>query len=156
MTPYLPELFTKYNIPWSNRRGQGPTWDGSDLDISNATDKAWETHEIAHCLTTEHLSLPNYGLGIDPGGGSYTKRILTLEVADFEENKALIGGVLLLIAFGSTELEIIHHIKDYNIFNVDEIEYEKAYDSLPCFLQELVSFSVLRDYIYFKTKHTEA
>lgn len=156
MTPYLPELFTKYNIPWSNRRGQGPTWNGLDLDISNATDRAWEAHEIAHCLTTEYLSFPNYGLGIDPGGGGYSKCTLSKEVADFEENKALIGGILLLIASGSTELEIIHHVKDYSIFFGKEEDYIEAYDSLPPFLQELVSFSVLRDYIYFKTKHTEA
>lgn len=152
LTPQLAALLDAYKMPWAVRYGKGPTWNGTNIDISNATDTAWIAHELAHFLTTKSKKLPNWGIGTDPGGGAKSKRMLSKDVCSFDEDKALIGGVILLQHTDASQLEVRHHIDEYNIDVMEPQTAADAYSALPRFMKKLCTLTKLKQLVFFNMK----
>lgn len=129
------------------RYGKGPTWDGSTLDINSATNNAWVIHELAHFLTTKNKELPNWGMGTDPGGGR-SKKTLDTATCSADEDKALLGGVILLENFGLDVEEVREHINHYNINSIEPEILLVTYRALPAFMKKLCSLDRLKQLIF--------
>jgi len=82
------------------------------LDATRADDASFVLHELAHCLTGLR-SLPNYGLGGDPGGGADTPCVVTESERASYENLALIATVALMKDFGCSDVAIKHYVGSY-------------------------------------------
>lgn len=124
-TAYLDQ----YGIPW-RRPVPGdfrPTWDGEVLTLewhekgdTKPNNLGWVFHEISHYLFAPPASrkLPNYGLGMDPGGGAYSERVRGSERGQDpqeDEGAVCILDIILMLEAGLPETVIRFHTNEYNI-----------------------------------------
>ena len=145
LSPQLAALLSKHGMQTSQRRGIGPTWNGRDLDLHNANNTAWVTHELAHFITSRARLMPNWGLGTDPGGGAESKRTLSGEACTIDEDKALVGGVILLIHLKESDNVIKAHVEEYGIANLGG-QVEPIYKTLPTLLKRMVSLKKVNSF----------
>lgn len=148
LSPQLAALLVKHGMQTAQRCGRGPTWNGKNIDLHNADNTAWVTHELAHFITSSMQSAPNWGMGTDPGGGGKSKCVLSKEVCAIDEDKALIGGVILLIHLKVTDDVINTHIKEYNIDCLNG-KVDPIYNSLQPLFKRMTSLSRVERFINF-------
>lgn len=117
-------------IPWRRMPEEGPlppTWDGAvlTLDWNESRDLkpdsvGWAFHEISHYLLAppSSRSLPNYGLGTDPGGGGRTCAVPGASRSGRiheDEGSACVLDVLRMLDAGLEESVIQLHVYKYGI-----------------------------------------
>jgi hypothetical protein len=127
------ELLTHYGIPYRYPQDApieeklDPTWNGRVLTLEwynkhskDFKDIEWVIHELSHHLFAkpEALSLPNYGLGPDPGGGGDCEEVRSawrFNCAQLDEECVCTLDLVLLLRHGFSLEEVSSHMLHYNI-----------------------------------------
>lgn len=132
------EYLELWNIPWRYATAEDygpyyadvgpPTWDGETLtlpwlrpnDKTRAEDVGWVFHEIAHYVFApeKSRSLPNFGLGPDPGGGGWAEVVAEASRSShpfIDEASVCLVTVALMLECGLPAHVIRAHVEEYNI-----------------------------------------
>lgn len=135
------EYLNKYGLPWRRASSlpsgeHSPTWNGQCLTIewnqeddSSFSSVEWVIHEISHYLFAPETSriLPNYGLGSDPGGGSYVSKIKGAsrgKNSAEDEGAVCILDLILMLEEKISEQFIRRHAENYCIQNLNENDFK--------------------------------
>jgi hypothetical protein len=132
------EVLKKHGIPFVSYYASNdelsahcsPTWDGARLHLNNGINPespcpGWVYHEVSHHLFAppSARSIPNYGLGTDPGGGANVDAIPEFfrgSSSQEDESAVCILDIYLMVKDSVSFKEIWDHANDYNILYYED------------------------------------